>query len=72
MRLLLGVVRDGAPERPGSPPSAGYDARVETAARAARIARISIAPVKGLAIRRVEAVDVGPNGVLSPLPSITA
>jgi uncharacterized protein YcbX len=36
---------------------------VEPATREARVSRISIAPVKGLALRQVEAVDVGPNGV---------
>ena len=33
-------------------------------AREARVARISIAPVKGLAVHRVDAVEVGPNGVI--------
>lgn len=36
---------------------------VEAPAREARVARISIAPVKGLALHRVDAVEVGPNGV---------
>jgi uncharacterized protein YcbX len=36
---------------------------VETPARAARVSRISVAAVKGLAVREVEAVEVGPNGV---------
>ena len=36
---------------------------METSARAARVSRISLAPVKGLAVRSVDAVDVGPNGV---------
>lgn len=36
---------------------------METPARAARVSRISLAPVKGLAVRSVDAVDVGPNGV---------
>jgi uncharacterized protein YcbX len=37
--------------------------RVEAPAREARVARISIAPVKGLALHQVDAVEVGPNGV---------
>jgi uncharacterized protein YcbX len=36
---------------------------VEAPARAARVSRISIAPVKGLAVHRVEAAEIGPNGV---------
>jgi len=36
---------------------------VETPAGAARVSRISIAAVKGLAVRQVDTVEVGPNGV---------
>ena len=36
---------------------------MEAPARAARVSRISIAPVKGLAVHRVEAAEIGPNGV---------
>jgi uncharacterized protein len=36
---------------------------VEAPAGDARVSRIAIAPVKGLALRRVDAVDVGVNGV---------
>ncbi|MDP9257699.1 MAG: MOSC domain-containing protein [Actinomycetota bacterium] len=36
---------------------------MEALARDARVSRISIAAVKGLAVQQVEAVDVGPNGV---------
>jgi uncharacterized protein YcbX len=36
---------------------------VEALAREARVSRISIAPVKGLALQQVEAAHVGPNGV---------
>ena len=36
---------------------------MESSAAEARVSRISIAPVKGLALRRVDAVDVGVNGV---------
>lgn len=36
---------------------------MEPSAREARVSRISIVPVKGLAVRRVDAVDVGTNGV---------
>ena len=36
---------------------------METAARAVRVSRISIAAVKGLAVREADAVEVGPNGV---------
>jgi uncharacterized protein YcbX len=37
---------------------------VETRARDIRISRISIAPVKGLALQRVEAVELGAGGVV--------
>ena len=36
---------------------------MEAPGRAARVARISVAAIKGLAVRSVDAVDVGPNGV---------
>ena len=36
---------------------------MEAPAREARVSRISIVPVKGLAVQHVDAVDVGPNGV---------
>jgi uncharacterized protein len=36
---------------------------VDDPAREARVARISIAPVKGLAVHRVDAAEVGENGV---------
>jgi uncharacterized protein len=36
---------------------------MDASAGQARVARISIAAVKGLAVRQVDAVDVGPNGV---------
>jgi uncharacterized protein len=36
---------------------------MEATAGAAHVARISIAPVKGLAVQRVDAVEIGPNGV---------
>jgi uncharacterized protein YcbX len=36
---------------------------VEPSAREPHVSRISIVPVKGLAVRRVDAVDVGSNGV---------
>jgi uncharacterized protein len=36
---------------------------VQTPVPEARVSRISIAPVKGLALQQVEAVEVGPNGV---------
>jgi uncharacterized protein YcbX len=36
---------------------------VEAPARPARVSRISVAAVKGLAVRHVDAVEVGPNGV---------
>jgi uncharacterized protein YcbX len=36
---------------------------VEPSAREAHVSRVSIVPVKGLAVRRVDAVDLGPNGV---------
>jgi uncharacterized protein len=36
---------------------------VEPHAREARVSRISIVPVKGLAVQRVDAVELGPNGV---------
>ena len=36
---------------------------MEASATGARVTRISIAPIKGLAVRRVDSVDVGVNGV---------
>ena len=36
---------------------------MDSSASEARVSRISIAPVKGLAVRRVDSVDVGANGV---------
>ena len=36
---------------------------MESSPGEARVSRISIAPVKGLALRQVESADVGPNGV---------
>ena len=47
----------------GADSVAGYDGWMEASVNGARVTTISIAPIKGLAVRHVDAVEVGANGV---------